>query len=149
VFVYRLTSRRFPICNGQGAKVYGGRWNSPGLAAVYTASTQSLAALEILAHTAALSDDYVAIRIEIPADVFIEHIQLADLPDWKTETTRSRGDAWLAEEGSVAVCVPSKVIPVEFNYVLNPIHRDFKRLIIYDPEPFRFDRRLLDRFINS
>ena len=147
MIVHRLTSKRFPVSNGEGARLYGGRWNSAGRAAVYTAGTQSLAALEILVHAAALGDDYIAVRIRLPVDLRIETIPLSTLGDWETETTRSIGDRWLAGETSAILCVPSKVIPVEFNYVLNPAHPDFRRVIIADPEPFRFDQRLLERLL--
>jgi len=72
VTVYRLTSARFPRCDGEGARLYGGRWNSRGRAVLYAAATQSLA-VEILAHTAALSEDYVVIAIEVPADLANRH----------------------------------------------------------------------------
>ena len=77
--VYRRTSARFPLCDGEGAKLYGGRWNSRGRAVVYAAATQSLAALEILAHTAALGEDYVVIAIDIPANLAIEEARRDDL----------------------------------------------------------------------
>jgi RES domain-containing protein len=149
VTVHRLTSRRFPACDGEGARLYGGRWNSRGRPAVYTAGTQSLAALEILAHAAALGDAYVVVRIEIPDGVLIEGIPVSELSSWATETTRSMGDAWLTRQTSAVLRVPSIVVPVEFNFVLNPAHQDFHRLVIADPEPFRFDPRLLKRFVGS
>jgi RES domain-containing protein len=147
VIVYRLTSARFPKCDGEGARLYGGRWNSQGRAVVYTAGTQSLAALEILAHASALGDDYVVVGIEIPGALAIEEIELRSLPDWHIATTRSIGDAWFARRASAVLRVPSKVIAAEFNYILNPTHDDFGQLTIYDPEPFRFDQRLLERFM--
>ena len=36
--------------SGEGARLNGGRWNSPGLPAVYTSSSLSLATLEVLVH---------------------------------------------------------------------------------------------------
>ena len=149
MIVHRLTSRRYPLCDGEGARLYGGRWNSPGRPVVYTASTQSLAALEILAHSAALADDYIVVSISIPDALSMAEIPHAEPPDWETDTTRSIGDGWLVEGTSAILRVPSKVIPAESNYILNPAHEDFQRLIISGAEPFRFDRRLLERFLGS
>jgi RES domain-containing protein len=83
MIVYRLTSARFPRCDGEGARLYGGRGNSKGRAVVYTAATQSLAALEILAHASALGDDYVVIPIEIPDQITIPEVPSRQLMDWE------------------------------------------------------------------
>jgi RES domain-containing protein len=147
VTVYRLTSARFPRCDGEGARLYGGRWNSRGRAVVYAAATQSLAALEILAHTAALSEDYVAIAIEPPADLAIEEARGGDLSRSKLSDTREMGDRWLEQGRTAVLQVPSKVVPAEANYVINPAHPDFPRLRVAPPEPFRFDERLLDHWV--
>ncbi|MGA3074208.1 MAG: RES domain-containing protein [Bryobacteraceae bacterium] len=145
--VYRLTSARFPRCDGEGARLYGGRWNSRRRAVVYAAATQSLAALEILAHTAALGDDYVVLGIDIPADLTIEEVRRGDLARWDLAGTRARGDRWLEQGRTVVLRVPSKVVPAEAIYVINPAHPDFPRLRIAQPEPFRFDERLLERWV--
>jgi RES domain-containing protein len=147
VTVYRLTSARFPRCDGEGARLYGGRWNSRGRAVVYAAATQSLAALEILAHTAALSEDYVVIAIDLPTDLAIEEVRGGDLPRWELADTREKGDRWLELGRTAVLWVPSKVVPAEANYVINPAHPDFSRLRIAPPEPFRFDERLLERWV--
>ena len=147
MIVYRLTSARFPRCDGEGARLYGGRGNSKGRAVVYTAATQSLAALEILAHASALGDDYVVIPIEIPDQITIAEVPSRQLMDWELITTRAMGYQWV-EKGSTAVLkVPSKVIPAEANYVLNPAHPDFLRFSIGSPQPFRFEERLLERLV--
>ena len=109
--VYRLTSARFPRCDGAGAGLYGGRWNSKGRALVYAAATQSLAALEILTHTAALAQDYVVIAIEFPADLAIEEVRSGDLARWELADTREVGDRWLEQSRTAVLQVPSKVIP--------------------------------------
>lgn len=147
MIVYRLTSARFPRCDGEGARLYGGRWNSPGRAVVYAAATQSLAALEILAHTAALGEDYVVIAIELPAGLAAEEARRGDLPRWDLAGTREKGDQWLEQGRTVVLRVPSKVVPAEAIYVINPAHPDFPRLRIAQPEPFRFDERLLERWV--
>jgi len=147
VTVYRLTSARFPHCDGEGARLYGGRWNSKGRGVVYTAATQSLAALEILAHAASLGGDYVVIAIEISADVAIEQVRSGDLAQWDLAYTREVGDRWVEQGRTAVLQVPSKVILAEANYILNPRHPDFAGFRISRPEPFRFDERLLERLV--
>jgi RES domain-containing protein len=147
VTVYRLTSSRFPRCDGEGARLYGGRWNSKGRAVIYAAATQSLAALEILAHAAALGEDYVVIAIEIPRDLAIEEVRSGDLALWDLAHTREVGDRWVERGHTAVLQVPSKVIPAEANYILNPVHPDFTRLRIANPKPFRFEERLLERLV--
>jgi len=79
----------------------------------------------------------------------LEEIHLSGWESWETEDTRPIRKLLACAGKQRGSCVPSKVIPVEFNSIPNPAHQDFQRLLIADPEPFRFDRLLLDRFISS
>ena len=134
--------------SGEGAAKTGGRWNSRGLAVVYTSATRSLAALETLVHlNPPVMFNYRIIRLEFDAG-WVERLTLAALPsDWQTEprllSTRQLGDDWARSSRSAILAVPSVIIPDETNYVLNPAHPDFKRITISKPVPFTFDPRLL------
>jgi RES domain-containing protein len=68
-------------------------------------------------------------------------------PSWRTypyaSPTQRFGSAWARNQRSVALRVPSAVVPGEFNYLLNPAHPDFSRLKIGPAEPFHFDPRLV------
>jgi RES domain-containing protein len=137
--------------SGEGARLYGGRWNNPGVAMVYTAGAQSLAALEIVAHLGSteLLERYVVFEVKLDesAIVVVDDSQLprnwrADPPPAKV---RAIGDAWAAARASVVLQVPSVIVPAENNYLLNPRHPGFSRLLIGKPFPFRFDPRLLPR----
>ena len=150
VVAWRIVQRGFirSAFTGEGARRFGGRWNSPGRAVVYTAGSQALAALEMLVHLDAerLLRNYVAIPVTIPGRL-IRRVRLSDLPrNWKAypapATTRSIGDEWLAEENSPVLRVPSVVIPSEHNFLLNPAHRLFPKLRIGKACTFRFDPRL-------
>lgn len=138
--------------SGEGARRYGGRWNPKGRAAVYTASSLSLAALEILVHADSdlLGNEYLAFAVDIPEDVAVECLEVSGLPaSWREEypplACRDLGGAWLARGEAAVLAVPSAVIPVETNYLLNPAHADFARLRIQAPTVFRFDARLWRR----
>jgi RES domain-containing protein len=133
--------------SGEGARRYGGRWNSKGTAVVYTAQSQSLAALEIMVHAEfpELLEHYAVIPVAIE-DGLIEKVDVATLPnDWRaypaSRAARAIGDDWVASGTSVALQVPSVVIPSESNFLLNPAHRDFAKLKIGEATAFEFDPR--------
>ena len=133
---------------GEGARLYGGRWNSPGTTLVYTAQSQSLAALEMLAHldSADLLGQYVFFDVTIE-DSMVAVLDPSSLPkNWRAEPPPNKlrllGDAWADAATSVALRVPSSIIPAESNYLLNPKHLDFAKLQIGKVVPFRYDARL-------
>ena len=149
--VWRLcqAAQQATAFSGDGARRYGGRWTPKGLSAVYTAATQSLAALEILVHvdTDLVPNDFVLFAVDIPDAVRIERILPEDLaPDWRSEfppqSLQACGGAWLQNLVSAVLEVPSAIIPDEYNYILNPQHSDFPLLLIHPSIPFVFDRRL-------
>lgn len=149
--IYRLCSARHQATAfaGLGASLAGGRWNRRGVEVVYTAGSLSLAALECLVHFSSqtLPSDYVSFEITVPSEASLEVVDIASLTnDWQDEnppvTTQAFGTDWIKSERSLLLRVPSIIIPTEFNYLINPQHRDFSKLIIGQPEPFRFDPRL-------
>lgn len=137
--------------DGVGASRVGGRWNSIGVPVVYVGSSLALSALELLVHI----DHERALQkmFAIPADVddsLVLRVDGAALPaDWQTPQglayTQRLGDAWVRREASALLEVPSRVIPLESNYVLNPHHPDAHRITIGDRYAFRFDSRVLKR----
>lgn len=150
---YRLVKRRFAAAafDGEGARRYGGRWNSKGRRCVYAAGSESLAMLEILVHLgrAAVLDHYTLYRAHIPTDAIL-HLAGDDLPDnWRDypapPETAIIGDGWLDARTSLALAVPSVVAPREHNYLLNPAHADFAPLTrSLETLDFAFDERFGD-----
>lgn len=115
---------------------------------IYTAETQSLAALEMLVHldAPALLDRYVLIEVKIEEPLILR-LDLKSWPkDWRQSPAPARlreiGDAWIEAGKSVALRVPSALVPDEANFLLNPRHPDFHRLRIGRPLPFHYDPRL-------
>ena len=124
--------------DGKGAGMAGGRWNPPGLAVVYTSGTLSLAALEFFVNfNSHRPVPLVAIEAEIPDAI---KPLVVDPPP--TASTRIIGGTWIRSAQSAVLSVPSVLIPQERNYLLNPAHRDFKKIRIGKPESFSFDRRM-------
>ena len=133
---------------GEGARLFGGRWNNPGTSIVYTAESQSLAVLEMLVHLDSLEllRKYVLFELGID-DSAIEHLDHSRLPkDWRVDplpaSVRAIGDSWIGADTSAVLRVPSALVPSENNFLLNPRHKDFPKLSIGKPMPFSFDRRL-------
>ena len=136
---------------GEGARLYGGRWNSRGTAVIYLSEHESLAALELLVHlTPLLPDDrYLSFRLEWE-DKLTERFPVKNLPSgWNAEPpdfqTMQIGDDWVRAGKSVALAVPSVLSASEMNFLLNPKHRDFKKIKISQPAEYRFDQRLVNR----
>jgi RES domain-containing protein len=132
---------------GEGARLYGGRWNSAGTAMIYMAQSQSLAALELLVHldSPTLLEKYLLIPIEVDSDLIMT-LEASRLPaNWRSQpvppSTQAIGDAWVVERKSVVLSVPSVLVPDERNYLLNPKHPEFERLPIGQPVAFQFDPR--------
>ena len=137
--------------DGQGAKLYGGRWNSKGTAMVYTASSLSLAAMEMLIHLEAdeVLNRYVCIPIEFDAKLVFS-LDPQTLPhDWRNSTaplsTIHLGDQWVRHQQSAILEVPSALVLEESNFLINPAHPDFHQLSIGPSRSFAYDPRLIKK----
>ncbi len=146
---FRIAKERHVLTalSGDGARAYGGRWNRPGIPMVYAAQTRALAALEALAHYAGAERRirFVTFTVDVP-EALVMRLAATDLPaDWRREepsaSTQDLGSAWQLRGDSVALLVPSAVIPQESCLLLNPDHPDARKVMIGYPEPFRFDDR--------
>jgi RES domain-containing protein len=133
---------------GHGARTAGGRWNPPGMPAVYLAESRALAALEVMVHAPCevLHLEWRVFRVEVPDDL-IETVDTKRLPaDWRdlpsSTGARRFGEAWLMKSAAAALRVPSVIVPEESALVLNPLHRDFVRIRISKAVEFRFDPRI-------
>lgn len=134
--------------DGEGARLFGGRWNQPGTRLVYTSGSKALATLENLVHlNPPVVFTYVAIAVEFD-EALVETISPGRLPaEWGEEppppSTQIVGDQWVKEARSAVLEVPSAIIRTEPNFLLNPLHPDFKKIALGQPELFAFDPRLL------
>lgn len=147
--VWRIKTARFVTSafTGEGARLYGGRWNPKGYPIVYTAESRSLALLEMLVQDDPLRANYVLVPAHIPNDLSITTIQTQELPeDWRNLSTRDAlqtiGKDWLTSMRSAILSVPSAVLPAERNYLINPNHPDFQNIMLGSPESLQTDMRL-------
>lgn len=141
--------------DGEGARRFGGRWNSPGVPVVYVAESLALAALEVLVHLDSASPltAYVAIPVRIP-ERLVRRVPRRRLPaDWRSVvgpiSLRVIGDDWVATRRSAVLAVPSAVIESECLFLLNPAHPEFGRIRIGRATRFAFDTRLSRVIIKS
>ncbi|MGB0743532.1 MAG: RES family NAD+ phosphorylase [Opitutales bacterium] len=136
--------------DGEGAFRFGGRWNHRGQRVVYASSTLALALLEILVHIDPTGHvpELVAITIEIPVNQIetgprSSAKSLSEGLPWPLSKTRQTGDAWMRTAKKPVLQVPSAIVQVEQNYLINPEHRDFDKIEIGPAEVFTFDPRLI------
>ena len=133
---------------GKGAADNGGRWNSRGVPVVYCSQSKALAALEILVHlNPPVRFKFVAIRVAFDASI-VAWFPPRNLPhNWRSEPpppgTQKVGDLWIKSAQTAVLALPSAIIPGEFNFLLNPTHPDFAKVVRGKPETFIFDPRLL------
>lgn len=148
MILYRLTTGKFAKdISGTGARINGGRWNPAGLAGLYTSQYISLAILEILVRATKNTspDSYTLTSFEI-ADNSIYLVQLKKLKkEWKYDLkyTQGIGEDFLSENQSLCLQVPSAIVPQEHNFLLNPLHPDFKKVKIVGSELLELDKRLI------
>ncbi len=134
---------------GIGAKSVGGRWNFKGVSVLYTSSSIALSMLECLAHfpIAYAPKDMAMATIEIPEHSITE-IRKENLPDnWRAVPSprelKQISYDWIKKKETLILKVPSIIVPQEFNYIVNPFHKDFKKVKLKKVVPFVFDNRVL------
>ena len=129
-----------------GAQRNGGRWNPRGLAVVYSGTSISLVALEYFVHLSGDEPaDLVLVELRVPERASTESILQTDLPDeWEDDLglTQQRGREWIESRRSLALRVPSAIVPEESNVLLNPSNPEWEGVAVRVLRPFHYDRRM-------
>lgn len=149
MIVYRLSNSKYSAdLSGKGAEKAGGRWNSKGVAMVYTSASRALCTAEVAVHIplGIVPAGYELVTIDIPDDSVTE-AGIKDLPrDWRSfphsDSTRKLGDRFVREGKFLVLKVPSVVVQGEYNFLINPRHKAAGKIRIVNTEPFLFDKRL-------
>jgi RES domain-containing protein len=148
MIVYRFAHPKYADdISGAGAKITGGRWNSPGYTVLYTSEHISLALLEVLVNAGSLEQLQVIklLEIEIPPQAPAQEIKLSQLKkDWWADYdyTQWIGNEVIKTATSLFVRCPSAVVNTEHNILLNPAHPSFKKVRVKTKTDFHFDERL-------
>lgn len=149
ISAYRLVAPRWAstALSGEGARKFGGRWNTPGRPVVYLGQSRSLTALELLVHLTTPSSrkkHYTLLEVSFPANCVQKGTLFSE--DWKTSPpTRAStqvGDEWLQQQDSLALRVPSSLVEEESVILLNPLHPDFSKVQTLTSRKFCYDERL-------
>lgn len=148
---FRIADRRFPIFDGTGARLVGGRWNSPGRPVIYAAETFAGAVLEVLVHAnlGRVPRTHAVVEITIPDTIATEIVAPEGLPGWDADDqtlSRAYGDEWLGGKRTAVLLVPSIVTRGrEHNVLLNPEHPAFKDVTASKPQDVVWGERLFRR----
>jgi RES domain-containing protein len=148
MIVYRFAQKNFASdISGTGAKLYGGRWNRQGLPVLYSSEYISLALLEVLVNAVSISflNTLQLVEIQIPADHEPKQLKLSSLKTkWFDDLDYCQwlGSQMLQESDSLLIKCPSAIIHQENNLLINPLHKDFKKVKVRKAEDFYFDPRL-------
>jgi RES domain-containing protein len=147
--VYHIGTKKFAHqLTGEGAKLHGGRWNSIGTACIYTAESMSLCVLEYAANVSLHQmPASLTITVYTLPEKSWQEFSLDKLPpNWQEipapAETQEWGSTKLQQTASLALKLPSVIIPSEHNYILNPLHPEFKKVRIKEILPFTFDSRI-------
>jgi RES domain-containing protein len=148
--LYRIAHKTFiDDLTGQGAKLYGGRWNTAGNAMIYSSFTIELAMLESLTHTtfSSLIKNFGIISFEVSDKIPVNEISINDLPkNWRTFPAPillgKIGDQWLNGKTTLLMKVPSVLFPTSFNCLINPNHPDFRIIKVSEKTDINIDIRL-------
>lgn len=147
MIIYHLGQTRFaPLLTGEGAKLFGGRWNKVGQSCIYTSEARSLCVLEYAANISLdeMSNDLAITAYEIPDGCWQAFIPKQLPVDWMElkvpVSTQEWGTSHL--QNNFSLRLPSAIIPQEFNLILNPLHPDFEKVRIKEVASFTFDSRI-------
>lgn len=142
--------------SGMGARLFGGRWNSPGTAVVYAASSIALAALERFVHAPRIDGGklFYALGFDLDDELAGSMTAPDSLPmGWRSPEPSADsqvwGDTWASNAASAVAAVPSALLPLdvfnprqEFNVLLNPESAPVKSLRVALKTPYAFDARM-------
>ena len=148
MIIYRICNPQFnEDISGTGAKLYGGRWNSKGIAMLYASEHISLSVLEMLVHNrfTDFAIDLSLLHLTFMDTITVKEVKNNKLKtDWVTdfEYTRFMGDQFIKAGMHAILKVPSAVIKEEHNFIINPFHADFKKIKITQTVSFSTDKRL-------
>ena len=149
--VYRVLRKKYARTpfDGEGAYRYGGRWSRPGIRLSYTSEHQSLALLEYFVHLDKDDppSDLVLAVAELPDDLSRQRIDVTDLPrNWRAAAAPPElaelGDEFVQRGEHCLLLVPSVFAPSEYNWLINPAHSEFRRIVVRELEPVGYDPRM-------
>ena len=155
--IFRLSKQKYSDdLSGIGAELTGGRWNNKGTRMLYTSDSRALCTAEIAVHVpmGLIPKDYYLITIEVPDTISLKKIDSKSLPkNWinfpYSSTTQNIGEDFIANGKYLILKVPSAVVQGDFNFLINPSHKEFEKVKVICKEKFNFDERLFVLNLNG
>jgi len=151
MIIYRIAKEKYLTdFSGEGARLFGGRWNKRGSNMLYFSESLSLCVLEILVHLdyKYLENDFGYIAVEVPDNSNIDVDVRTLSPNWRVNPpqlyTQDFGSKWLEANKSLVLKVPSAVLPLQSNILLNPNHKLFKKIKIIKKGKLNIDSRVFN-----
>jgi len=150
MLVFRISKHKYANdLSGKGAEIFGGRWNPIGTSALYCSESRALSVLELLAHLPKeiTPKKLRLLTLKIPTNIETKIERLKSLPsNWNSlqpiELTQYVGKQKFEANNLLGIIVPSAIIEMENNIVLNPEHKDYKKIEIINIDKYKFDERL-------
>jgi RES domain-containing protein len=146
--LWRIVTGPHPVWSGEGARLYGQRWNPAGLPAIYAGTSFAVCLIELLVHANRKSPPSGArfVEAQVPDDVSREAFNPASSPGWDdprdTSIAQSFGRDWIETRRSALLIVPSVVTAGrDVNVVVNPDHADAARIAVGPETPVVLDPR--------
>lgn len=146
--LYRIGAcRHISDMTGTGGLYASGRWHSRGTRILYFSEHISLAKLEVLANSNFLPKKMCLLTIETKSDVSVNTIRKDELPEhWDSyphpDLLKKLTANWITQSGSLLLKVPSAQSHNEYNYLLNPIHKEMDKVRVLSITETKFDHRL-------
>ena len=148
--IYRIDKEsRSDFLTGEGAHLYGGRWNNSGIPVIYASLNRATTYMEALVNWTlpGFPKKRVIVEIEIPDSIVISYLSEILPMNWDTYPyipfTQTYGDNWLKACSSLCLKVPSAAVADEWNLLINPAHPEFNQINVIDVKPAKFNKRLL------
>lgn len=146
--IYRIDKEsRSDFLTGEGARLYGGRWNNPGTPMIYTSLNRATTYMETLVNWAlpGFPKKRVIVEVEIPDSIVISYLNETLPMNWDVYPyipfTQTCGDNWLKACSSLCLKVPSAAVVDEWNLLINPAHPEFKQINVISVKPAKFSER--------
>lgn len=148
MIVYRISNEIYKDdISGNGAAINGSRWNSKNIKMLYTGEYISLSILESLVHLRQIDipQKQYLLTVQIPDNEFQDILLTKLKANWQQHLSYTQwiGDQFVSAGKSLVLKIPSVVVPQEHNFLINPLHKDFKKVKIIDSELLELDKRLL------
>jgi len=148
--VFRISKEEFSKTLSSSGSA--NRWNLKGQLVIYTGCSRSLSSLELVVHKGVVKPSFVykVMVISVADDDYLtKQIKINELPtNWRSiaaySAMQKMGSDWYNKRDSLLLKIPSAIIPLEFNYIINTEHPEFEtKVSLVRTEDYFWDSRLL------